>query len=502
MPRPSPYEQVASGIAAYLAERQQRHGGFPGPDHYGVAFAVWLWSHFAPRFDPQIELALRRLESHLPRSHGEFNAYALLQCRQRLGPQGVDGILGRLRLDGRRTANWALLRAACRAHLGPWCSRLRAAAAGRLALGRYARGGFICDQRGVRSAAYHAFSGGLLADLWRAQRFPWAARAALRAAQAVLALVLPNGDAVYVGRGQHQIFGIGALLWLLEAAAGMSGRDTFRAAARRVFDYLLQHRRADGSFPLVLQDDEPPEPWDPDASRPGWYSYNRYADYLPFLGCMFLRAAAPGVRPTGSAPADAALPGMAVIVRARYTAVLSEPGGAPTNDLAFPYVCVDGESLFPCYGAEGRETPPGSLALPFGVLEGGRRYEFRDRLRYRLRDGALEGASASVRHARRFEFQENGFVCRDEIAFRRSAIFSEFSPANFLFRTLRPAALGGFETWWHGARARLALDAPAAVVPEAAVSASGRLVALRNVRGRFTARRGDVLRTELRVEFP
>jgi hypothetical protein len=501
MPALTPYEDAARGIAAYLASRQQPTGAFPGPDHYGVAASLWLWSHFGAEFSGCAERAVGRLAASPPDSHGEFNAYALLSSRERLGSDRIAPLLRGVRFGGRHSANWMLLRAVCRAGSGSPASVLRAKLEARAALLRYMRCGFIADRPGVRSFAYHAFSGALLADLWRETRWRWAGLAAARAARFIAPFVLPNGDALYIGRGQEQIFGHGALLYLLEAAAQMTGEEALEAAAARAFGHLMSFQRPDGSFPLVLNDDEPPEPWAWEP-RPGWYSYNRYADYLPFLGCMLMKAAAPGMpRLEENADARAARhPGFRIHVEERYTAVLVRPGGAPTNDLAFPYVCVDGVSLFPCYGGE-RAAPPEAMPLPYGVLADGRRYPFRDRLRYRLTDRGLIGESSLVRHAREFDFQPDGFICRDEITFRRACRCAEFVPANYLFLSLSELGDGGFETHCRGVSAVLRLDQKAAIRADAAVTASGGLTALRSVREPFAARPGEVVSAKIEVRF-
>jgi hypothetical protein len=135
------------------------------------------------------------------------------------------------------------------------------------------------------------------------------------------------------------------------------------------------------------------------------------------------------------------------------------------------------------------------------VVAGGGEYGFRDRLRYRLTEWGLAGSSELVRHVRSFEFGADGFVCRDEITFRRRCSFSQFVPGNFLFRTLRRAQGGGFETWHRGAKASIQLRPQGSIHPNAAVSASGPLVALRHVRQPLEARAGESISTELGVRF-
>jgi len=501
MSRRKEYEEVARGIARYLGERQRPDGSFPGPDHYGTAFALLLWSHFGKSFAAEAERARQRLAREPPQTHGEFNAYARLGCREEVGPSAADGLLRRVRFGGRHSANWMLLRAVCRAQEGPWRSPMRSSLEARASLLWHARRGFIADRKGVRSFGYHAFCGALLAELWRHRGWTWAGRAAVEAAGFLARFVLRNGDTLYVGRGQQQIFGYGALLYLLEAAGQIGASDEFEAPAERVFSYLRGFRREDGSFPLVLREGEPAEPWEPDASRFGWYTYNRYADYLPFLGAFLVKAAKVDVRPLGKVEAAAGSTDFRRWKQDRYEAVIARPGGRATNDMAFPYVCVSGESLFPCYGREGEEVGPEEMPLPYGRFASGEGLAFRKALEYEVTESGLAGRSALVFHNRSFEFGAEGFTCRDEIRFRRACEFAELAPANFLFKTLRPLPDGRFETRHGGARAVLSLRPAGEVHAGAARSASGPLVALRHTRRNVSFRGGDRVTSELEVRF-
>ncbi|MBN1461476.1 MAG: hypothetical protein JXA57_18260 [Armatimonadetes bacterium] len=501
MRRRDDYLATARAIAVYLAERQRPDGQFPGPDHYGVASALWLWSELGADFARQVDRAWNRLKQHPPESHKEFNAYALLHCRRRLGEAPIDALLRRLHLDGRHSANWMLLRAVCRADEGPFRSLVKSEVEARAALLRYAHNGLISDRSGVRSFSYHAFCGALLADLWRLESWEWAGRGAVNAARFIAPFVLPNGAALYVGRGQEQLFGYGALLYLLEAAFGMTGDERYGGLADRVFVRLTRFQRKDGSFPLVLREGEESEPWAPNSARPGWYTYNRYADYLPFFGAMLLKAAHVDAVPVEEVKESAASDDFRVITKERYTAVLARPGGAPTNDLAFPYICVDRESLFPCYGLEGDTAPPGAAPLPYGLLENGEPFGFRDRLDYELMDDGLTGRSREVVHERRFAFEEHGFECVDEILFKRRQKFAQFASANFLFRALTRVDGGRFETWHRSARAQLEMEPEGGIIPAAAVSASGPLVGLRHSAKGFEPKAGERIVTRLRVRF-
>jgi len=515
MPRRAEYRRAARAIAVYLAERQRPDGSFPGPDHYGVASALWLWSQFGVDFARQLDRAWTRLRDDPPPGYGEFNAYALLHCRRQLGERAVDSVISRLRPVGRHSANWMLLRAACHALEGPWLSPHRARLEGRAALVWHCRRGFIEDRPGVRSFGYHAFCGALLADLWQAQGFRWAGRAAARAAGCIGPFVLPNGDALYVGRGQQQIFGQGALIYLLEAARGLVGDPSagsgsprakprgdgeYAELAERVFRRAMRFQRPDGSFPLVLREGEDTEPWRSDASRPGWFTYNRYGDYLSFFGCMLLKAASAEVPAIGEATRPAGHPAFRSVTKGRYTAVYGAPGGPPTNDLSFPYVSVDGESLFPCYGREGDRVEPGELPLPYLVTADGQSFSFRDRLSYRLTETGLVGVSPVVRHERSFSFGEEGFECADVITFQRRCSWTSFVPSNFLFRALRRSG-SGYVTWHGDVEASVTMDPPGSIQQGAAMTASGRLVALRHQIEKAEAVQAQRFAVKLTVHF-
>jgi hypothetical protein len=216
---------------------------------------------------------------------------------------------------------------------------------------------------------------------------------------------------------------------------------------------------------------------------------------------MLLKAAEIELDVVGAREPGPQHPAFLMHEESRYGAVVAVPGGTPTNDLPFPYVCLDGESIFPCYGTEGDEAAPEDVPLPYGVLEGGQVYSPRDELRYRIEGHELIGESRLLRHVRTFRFREDGFDCVDTMLFRRHCAFESFVPANFLFRTLRPSEGHTFETWHRGAKAQLRLQPAGSIHPEAAVSASGVLVALRHTLAEFRPRAGETVSAQLHVRF-
>jgi hypothetical protein len=499
------YREAAQALARYLASRQREDGSFPGRSFYGETFALWLWSFFGEEFRPAMERAIScylARDKRERRLYWEFNNYALLNYRARTGDERVSPLLRRLRFTGKSSANWSLLRAACRLLQGGWLNRQRAAWGIERVMLAHAREGLILDAPGVRSLQYHAFSGALLAEMAKAPRpLAGAATGALLAAEFIEPLVFSNGDALYLGRGQEQIFGQGALIFLLEAAHAMTGEERYRRAAASAFSHLLRFQREDGSFPLVLWEGEPRDPWEPEVRPPGWYRYNRYADYLPLLGVFLMKAAeaAPCPPPRRLPLRPEPHPGLLLVRKPGYVAALACPGGHPANDLPFPYVCREGESLFPCYGGENPAGP--ALPLPFGLMSGGRPFFFRERLRYRLEGTNLLGDSWRLKHRRRFEFRDAEFLLEDEIVFNRRMRFTAFHPLNFLLLNARQLEGKLFETRRGQARALLEFSHPCARVEENLTCARGRLVAIRETLEEPGFAAGEKVRRQVWVRF-
>jgi len=89
----------------------------------------------------------------------------------------------------------------------------------------------------------------------------------------------PDGDFNFKGRGQEQIFGYGAAIYVLEAAKNLDSknRGEYQYLLNRVYEYLLEFVNEDGHFPLVLNTHS-------DSEKMGWYDYHHLTVYNAFLG--------------------------------------------------------------------------------------------------------------------------------------------------------------------------------------------------------------------------
>lgn len=362
----SDYAALAERIAVFLRDQFNASGGaFPGRTFYGESFAAVLWQELLPGSSGLVEsaLAIHRCRPGGSDLHYEFNHYALTELgRSDPAPKYL----------GSKVVNWFLLRSLCRLRYGePPGQVVRSIVR---VVSRHQRpSGFIEDNQYLtallpirrprrpfhQSAQYHAFCTMCLAELWLHHRCTRLESLLVKAIHCLSRLVLRSGDVNFLGRGQRQAFGYGAAIAAL-SFAGAHVDSQFHSQAERVFSFVAAHEDSSGCLPLVLNGLEATCRDDKQGFQPsyGWYSYNNFFDYLPFLGFCLLKAAkwscaAPGRTLSAiNVPLD---PRVRVFERDSYQAALALPGGFPANDLTWPYVV-------------GRR---GVLGAPLGSVSGG-----------------------------------------------------------------------------------------------------------------------------------
>ncbi len=392
---------LSDGIAEYLHDTLIRHGSFPARSFYGESFASLLLARNEPRYG-SARAALRDLyrtkNTSDPDFHWEFNNYAWCTLCRETGDESLKEFVLPLRFRNTSVANWTLLRA-CTRYLAGSETDIACREAKNVLRRAQSRSGLICDQPNVRSFQYHCFSAVLAAEIHALSGETFFLDRFRRAAEFIERFVLRTGDALYIGRGQQQSFGYGALACLLALAFRRFGEPRYLAALTRCVSFLEGYRRSNGSFPLVLNGSEegyPSSSSTSDPRFPGWYAYNNYFDYLPFLG-VFLRKAADALEGT-SVPNAITLPpqtgyrdaNFVVFRTAVYEAVLSRPGGGWrgaggywTNDLPFPYIVRNGQRVTPSYGGEQfGSTLYSAAGIPLPTIT-------RKRLTRPMRDGRI-----------------------------------------------------------------------------------------------------------------
>lgn len=371
---------LSTGVATYLASYLDSRDDFGMRSFYGEAFALALLGH-SERLTPTTEQKLLRAYHAKDRDdsqfHWEFNHYAMLEA-------------GRLQLPltfkHTPVTNWTLLRANVRIRAG--VDERRGLAEATRKLRRMQRpSGLILDDRGVKSFQYHCFSAAMTFELYRATGKRRFLDAFCSAVAFIRHFILPNGDALYIGRGQQQSFGYASLIYILSAAYSVTTDTSVLADLQRVIQYVRLHARQDGSLPLVMGGGEEPLPH-PDAPHrdcryPGWYAYNNYFDYLPFAGLFLWKAAQ--LLSTAPVGTPAITPQQAYrdkdflkIVVGSTIAVISRPGGYWTNDLPVPYVYCGNRVRTSCYGGEQFGGGIYSLAgIPLPIRRSGRQLRWR-----------------------------------------------------------------------------------------------------------------------------
>jgi len=543
------YYSIAYKIAKYLAKEQNNNGSFLGRNFCAQTFSTLLWSYFRDEFELNIQSAINYYTKKDKRGSvlfphpWEFNNYALLHYHIKTKDPKISPLIGNLRFVGDRVANWTLLRATCRFLKGGFLNVVKANLELIRVLLWFQKNGFIFDETGhaneSRSLQYHCYSMALLAEIYELTRKEFIKKRFLQGVDYITRLILPNGDALYVGRGQEQIFGYAALVYVLEYAHKLTKRLAYKQKADKVMSYLLKFQREDSSFPLVLREEEKeyPEEIDPQDDRfLGWYGYNDYFDYLSFLGYYLMKAHMVRVQiahkdtkhTTKEHPDNTTTyqdDNFLLYSGPIYTAVISRPGGYWTNDMPFPYVCYRNESIFPCYGGEQRLKSvytTDAIPLPFGVSKSkvwelrreifflmrkiryfvrGNSYlipkfkpinrnklVFRDKLKYKLTKNKLIGRSRYVDHTRIFEFQQDTITINDKINFKKSCRFDRLYPINYPFFDVRQITDTEFIFRYKGLEGRLIFSNPCYIEEEEFYCARG---AIKAVRERMTSIKFD-----------
>lgn len=129
-----------------------------------------------------------------------------------------------------------------------------------------------------RPIQYHVFTLALLHRLYLLNNCPKIKKKFLEGVDYFLKFIDPDGDYNYLGRGQEQIFGYGAGLYVLEAAKLLDAKNASIYQYNRdlMWGYLLSFQKND-IFPLVLNSRS-------DAEKFGWYDYHHSTVYVAFLG--------------------------------------------------------------------------------------------------------------------------------------------------------------------------------------------------------------------------
>lgn len=137
-----------------------------------------------------------------------------------------------------------------------------------------------------RSIQYHFYTAALLARYAYLTNDLKSKKAAIAAANYGINFIDPDGDCNFKGRGQRQIFGYAAAIYLFVVCAVFEPQrsDFWLDKASLVTSYISTWQREDGSFPLVLN-------YLDEHDRIGWHDYHHLTVYNAFTGAWLALAA-------------------------------------------------------------------------------------------------------------------------------------------------------------------------------------------------------------------
>ena len=294
-------EQLALGIAAWMAESQKRSGGrivCPGhqtPGTYADGFAAlvfWMLGMTEPG-ERALSVSLKRS----PESEFDSLAQALMSrlCPESLGCERREELRNRPLYTGAAIVsnNWALFRGLTRRLRGedsPEDERL-------LAL-QFPSGLFPDSPVGTATpTCYHAKICAVLA-LRLVLCGDESVRGRLHSGLSALSqLITPQGYVVPYGRSRNTLFGAASAYLALRIGSLIFDDGSFAAGAQAVLGCLGRYQQPDGHIPAVLNEDE----W----VRRDWDVYINNPDYNAFAAaCLLLAARLAPNCPEPQAPAE------------------------------------------------------------------------------------------------------------------------------------------------------------------------------------------------------
>lgn len=281
-------------LLQHLDQVMDEKNGYPEEPTWGYAFSLLaaLESEIYGNCDlfKEKSLSFYLSQSKLKKSYSwEFTVYAMQRAVRIYKINKDDFQLDKYQEKGTRMVNWTLLRQLNRMNAGQ--PKLKSMLIISLIKKLFTTDeGQILDERKTRSYQYHCFCLFVIAEIYEQYPSDSLKNWFINGCDFINRQALDSGVALYIGRGQEQIFGYGALLYTLTYAQEKFG---FNAnALPKIWSHVKGFQRQDGSIPLVLNKCQPEEPLVMfKVNKPnGWYGYNTLYDYQPFLAYCLLRA--------------------------------------------------------------------------------------------------------------------------------------------------------------------------------------------------------------------
>jgi len=372
---------ISKGIGFFIKRWIKKNHKFDSRTFYGESFSLAFLNELdmlESNIKKDLIFSYENIDKSDPEFHWEFNNYALFEYFNNSGDSKVVKFLYPLKFKNTECTNWTLLRSNVRL-LAEQDIKLALKEA-KYKLNKFQLdSGLILDEKNVKSFQYHCFSTAMIAELYIKTKEKKFLNSFLLGVKFIRKFILRNGEALYIGRGQKQSFGYGAIVYILSLAYKYSNDKTILGDLNKIIDFLKPNQKENGSYPLVINEIKQGIPKIVDVNNPnysGWYPYNNYFDYLPFMGFFLIKSYKIlkdlDVNNIKYRKKRSYIDKNFVkVVKKRYEAVISKPGGYWTNDMPIPYLVSNGKTCTPCYGGEQFQKSLYSLKgipLPFCKL--------------------------------------------------------------------------------------------------------------------------------------
>ncbi len=293
--RKQSYTDSATLLLKHLDRMLDQDEGYPDPPTWGYAFtilaALQLNATYSSNYLAKKSFFHYKMQKKPLKGYSwEFTTYALYQC-VRLSSSDELSACCVYKEKGTRMVNWTLLRLLNKLYFNQHGLRSSLTLRG-IKKVFTKENGQILDELKTRSLQYHAFCLFVLAELDQTSVHAIVKDWLIKGCRFSINSILNDGTALYIGRGQEQIFGYGALIYSLEYVSNKYKLD-FEKELDLIWRHLSRFQREDGSYPLVLNVVQPelPEVSYIRNKPNGWYGYNTLYDYQPFLAYCLLKAA-------------------------------------------------------------------------------------------------------------------------------------------------------------------------------------------------------------------
>ena len=102
--------------------------------------------------------------------------------------------------------------------------------------------GLILDDPGVKSFQYHCFSIAMIGEIYISTNDKIFLKSFSKGIDFILNFILPNGCTLYIGRGQEQSFGYGALIYILSLYFKFFNDTKTISYINIIFNYLQKFK--------------------------------------------------------------------------------------------------------------------------------------------------------------------------------------------------------------------------------------------------------------------